>query len=126
MLMPDTSETGPIEGGTYNATITAAVAGISKSGAAKVVVDFEVDVNGKTRKRTSHLSVTGSGSFGFDSLLRACHFDEAADKFRSKDVPASDKQFDEAQLVGQALMLTIEPDIYNGQPTDKIVGYLKA
>lgn len=126
MLMPDTSDVGPIDGGTYKATVLSAIAGVSKTGGQKLVVDFGVDVGGKTRKRTSHMPVTGSGAFGFNALLRACHFDEAANKIQDKNIAPVDKAFDEAQLVGQNLMLVIEPDIYNGQPTDKITGYLRA
>lgn len=127
MLTPDTSEiSGPIEGGTYAAEITAAEPGVSKTGGSKVVLKFGVTVGEKTVPRQVHMPVTGAGAFGFDALLRACHFDEAANKFKDKSLSAAEKEFDEQQLVGQKLFVVIEPDTYNGQLTDKITGYLRA
>lgn len=124
LVQPDLSDVGPIEGGTYKASILAANAGVSKSGGSKIVVDFGVDVDGKQRKRQVHLPYTGAGAFGFASLLRACHMDELADAYMSKD--AVKPPFDTDSLVGQELMVVVEPDTYNGQVTDKINSYLRA
>lgn len=124
MIQPDLSEVGPIEGGTYKATIEKCEAGVSKSGSAKIVPQFAIDVNGKKKIRQVHMPVSGQGAFGFAALLRACHMDDLANAYTSKD--ADKPAFDTDSLVGQELMVVVEPDIYNGQPTDKITGYLRA
>src|SRR3990167_8154293 len=124
IIEPDLSEIGSIEAGTYKAEIEKAEVGVAKSsGKGKVVVQFGVDVGGKKKTRSVHLPYDGAGAFGFDSLLRACHFDEIANGLKSKDA-AQRPKFDTDQLVAQHLMVVIEADTYNGQITDKIVGYL--
>lgn len=125
LIQPDTSEIqGAIEPGTYSAKITEVTPGVSKSGGQKIVVKFEVDVNGKHQVRQAHIPTSGAGAFGFDSLLRACHFEDYANKIKVKG--GEKPGFDTDQLIGQALHLVIEADIYNGNVTDKIVSYLAA
>jgi hypothetical protein len=125
MIDPDLSDIGAIEAGTYNAEILSATPGIAKSsGAPKLQVDFGVDYNGVNKKRSVHLPLKGAGAFGFNSLLRATGFAAYADSLKAKDGVKTG--FDETSLIGQHLMVTIESDIYNGEVTDKITGYLPA
>lgn len=124
IITPDLSGVGPIEPGTYEAEIMAADPGTSKSGGSKLIVDFKVDVgNGQTKKRQSHLPIEGSGAFGFDQLLRACHLDEIADRLKDK---SADHSFDTDALIGQKLLLVIEEQMYNGNKTDQIQTFLRA
>lgn len=139
VLQPDTSQgqdyTSPIEPGTYPARIVSGEAGKSKAGNPKCVVKFEVSVSTDKgvvkRSRTSHLPVTGEGTFGFDSLLRAVKMDSLADAY--KDPSVSPKPpFDPSSLNGSELLVVIEPNLYKNEATgqeekrDQISGYLKA
>jgi len=144
ILKPDLTEMtdlSPIPAGTYKATITAADAKQSKGAEGKkpvwmVVPKFDVFVNGsdKPRTRTAYLPVEGAGTYGFDQLLRACHFDEVADQYKDPQSPKPD--FDTDQLIGQELQVVIEEEYYQpkdsaGNPTgeprkqDRIKSFLK-
>lgn len=135
VLQPDTSQaqdfTSPIEPGTYPARVVSGEAGISKSKNPKCVVKFEVNVNGTKRSRTSHLPVTGEGTFGFDQLLRACRMDSLADAYKDPSVQPK-PAFDPATLAGSELLVVIEPNLYKNEATgveekrDQITGYMKA
>lgn len=135
MLQPDTSQaqdfSTPIEPGTYPARIVAADAGKSKAGNPKLVVKFEVTVAGTKRTRSSHLPVTGEGTFGFDALLRATKMDSLADAYKDKAVSPK-PPFDPTSLVGSELLVVVEPNLYKNEATgveekrDQITGYLKA
>lgn len=128
IITPDTSnisEQTPIDAGTYPAKITAVDYKTSKSsGNPMIVPTFEVSVEGKARPRSAYLVITGEGAYGFDQLLRACGFEEMADKYKQKGGEKPD--FDTDELIGQELMVVIESDTYNGQLRDKIKSYLKA
>ena len=125
IIEPDLSGVGPIEAGTYKAKIDEVVDGISKAGAPKLVVQFSVEVGNEKKVRKVHMPYSGAGAFGFDSLLRACHFEDIANGLQKKNA-AERPKFDTDQLIGQELMVVIEASIYNGQPTDQINGYLRA
>lgn len=128
IINPDTSnisDQGAIDPGTYPAKITEVEYKTSKSsGNPMIVPKFAVTVDGKERPRSAFLVITGEGAYGFDQLLRACGFDEMADKYKAKDGDKPD--FDTDELIGQELMVVIESDTYNGQLRDKIKSYLKA
>lgn len=134
-LQPDTSQaqdfSTPIESGTYPARVVSADGGKSKAGNPKLVVKFEVNVGGQKRTRTSHLPVTGEGTFGFDALLRAAKMDSLADAYRDPAVQPK-PPFDPATLAGSEVMVVIEPNLYKNEATgteekrDQITGYLKA
>lgn len=129
IVNPDTSQIsdqGPIEPGTYPATIKEVEYKTSKSsGNPMIVPKFGVMVEGKERPRQAYLVITGEGAYGFDQLLRACGFDTLADQFHDPTVqPKPD--FDTDNLVGQEIQVVIESDVYNGQMRDKIKSYLKA
>lgn len=135
VLQPDTSQaqdyTTPIEAGTYPARVLSGEGGKSKAGNPKCVVKFEVRVGDQKRIRTSHLPVTGEGTFGFDALLRACRMDSLADAYRDPAVSPK-PPFDPASLNGSELLVVIEPNLYKNEATgqeekrDQITGYLKA
>ncbi len=126
VLKPDLTEMvdlSPIAPGTYKAKITEAPTKQSKGDSAKgkksvwmVVPKFEITVDGadKPRTRTAYLPVEGAGTYGFDQLLRACHFDDLADQYKDPSQPNPD--FDTDQLIGQELQVVIDSEIY--QPTD--------
>ncbi len=133
MLQPDTAEgvdlMAPIEPGTYQATITAAVPSTSKKGAPMLEVKVDVNVNGKTKKRTGYIVVSGPGAAGFDQLLRATHNDSLADIYKDGSVSADMKPgFDEQTLVGQSVMLVIDSQLDKNtqQQRDNIRSWLKA
>lgn len=129
VITPDTSnisDQGPIPAGTYKAKITQCEYKQAKeTGNPMIVPKFAVEVEGKERPRNAYLVITGEGAYGFDQLLRACGFDELADKYRDKDVQPK-PAFDTDDLVGQEVNVVIEPDTYNGQLRDKIKSFLKA
>jgi len=135
VLQPDTSQgqdfSTPIESGTYPARIISGEGGKSKAGNPKCVVKFEVRVGEQKRTRTSHLPVTGEGTFGFDALLRAVRMDGLADAYKDPNVSPK-PVFDPATLSGSELMVVIEPNLYKNEATgveekrDQITGYLKA
>ena len=91
-----------------------------------IEVDFEIKVGDSPRKRTGYLVITGKGAYGFDQLLRATGFAEAADKIQDPNLSAADKAFDSDQLLGQELNVVVDSDTYQGNLRDKIRSYLKA
>ena len=131
MLQPDTAEgvdlMAPIEPGTYPAVIVAATPTTSKKGGSMLEVKTEIEVGGKTKKRTGYVMVSGPGAASFDSLLRATHFDKLADEYKDPTVQPK-KDFDEQQLVGQKVMVVIDQQLNkdNGQMRDQIKTWLKA
>lgn len=128
IINPDTSnitEMGPIPAGTYPAEILQVDFQTSKSGNPMIVVKFGVEVDEKVRNRNSYLVITGEGAYGFDSLLRACGFENLADQYKDKNVqPKPD--FDTDMLVGQRVNVVIEPTTYNNELRDQIKSYLRA
>lgn len=114
IINPDTSEAvdfGPIPEGPYPAKITKVEAGVSEKGNAKIIVYLDVRQNATTTKeRKSHLVTSGMGAMQFDQLLRATGFSEQADAYRDPSVPNPD--FDTDWLVGQELIVSIEPNMY--------------
>lgn len=140
LITPDTSEmidTTPLPEGTYKAKVTAAEPKTSKKGNPMIVVKLEVTVPGqdKPRTRQAFLPISGEGAGGFDMILRACHFDDLAEKYKDPNVQPK-PAFDTDQLINQELDLVIVPDLYQqldaaGNPVgspelrDKIKGYQK-
>lgn len=122
IINPDLSQVNAaIEPGTYKAKIVEVTFKTSKAGNPMIVVGMDVDVNGKNRRRSSHLVITGETAFGFEQLLRATHFDDVANSLKT-----GGKEFDTDQLIGQELQVVVESDSYNGQLTDKIKSFLPA
>lgn len=122
IITPDLSEVNkPIDPGTYAAKIVDVEYKTSKAGNPMIVVGFDVDVNGKNKRRSAHLVITGESAFGFEQLLRATHFDDVANSLKSGGVP-----FDTDQLKGQELQVVVDSDTYNGQLTDRIKSFLPA
>lgn|SRR5512138_1500396 len=122
IIEPDLSQiqSNVIEPGTYRAKITSADPGISSSNNPKIVAKLDVDVNGKTYHRQSHLVTSGAGAFNFESLLRAVHMGDIADRLRAGEkVP-----FDTDSLIGQEVAVVVEASIYNNQPSDQIKSFL--
>ena len=125
MIEPDLSEVDkPLSPNTYKSKIVSVDYKTSKAGNPMIVVKFEIgpqhDLK-KTRTRQAYLVITGDGAFNFEQLLRACHFDDVANNLK-----AGIKQpFDTDELLEQELNLVVESDVYNGNPSDKIVAYLK-
>ena len=122
IIEPDLSQiqSNVIDPGSYPAKITSAEPGISSSNNPKVVVKFDVDVGGKTYHRQSHIVTSGAGAFNFESLLRAVHMGDIADRLRAGEkVP-----FDTDSLIGQQLIVVVEASIYNNMPSDQIKSYL--
>lgn len=142
LIQPDTSAavdlSTPIAPGTYPAKITEAKTQLSKEKKNLMVVPkFAIAVDDKTpRTRTSYLVIAGEGSYGFDQLLRACHFDDLADAYKDPSVtPKPD--FDTDTLIGQELMVVVDaeyqqPKDQQGNPVgepqirDRIKTFLKA
>lgn len=125
IITPDLSEVNkPLDPNTYPAVIEAPIdMATSKADNPMIVVPFRIDVgNGKTRKRTARLVITGAGAFGFAQLLRACKFGDVADALQRGEP----NPFDTDKLIGQRLNVVVEADVYQGNKTDKIVGYLPA
>jgi hypothetical protein len=123
VLEPDLSEVGPIAPGTYQARIASVEVTKSKKGNPMIVPDFAVNVNGKERSRSSYLVISGPGATGFLQLLRACHFDEAADAYLNPDT--ENPSFDSDAFVGQELNVVIEENLYEGEVRDQIRSFLK-
>jgi hypothetical protein len=124
-IQPDTSEAqemAPIQPGTYAARIAEVDVKTSKQGNPMIVPKFKVNVDGKERTRQAYLVITGEGAYGFDQLLRATGFANLADQYRDPRQP--NPEFDTDQLIGQELMVVVEPDVYQGQKRDKIQSYL--
>jgi hypothetical protein len=129
MLTPDTAEgtdlLAPIKPGTYPASITAATPKVSKKGSGMVEVKVTISVNGKEKKRTANVVVSGPGAAGFDQLLRATNFDKLADTYKDPTIqPKPD--FDEQTLVGQSVNVVVDHQMYNNETRDQIKGWLKA
>lgn len=129
IIQPDTSEAvnmGPIEPGTYRAKIVDVPYQLSKKNNPMIVPKFEISVGDeKPRVRQAFLVISGPGSFNFDQLLRACHFDELADQYKDPSVPNPD--FDTDTLVGQELQVVIDSRLDDGNNLrDDIKGFLKA
>lgn len=125
IISPDLSEVNkPLDAGTYPAEVEAPIdMATSKNDNPMIVVPFRVDIgNGKSRKRTARLVITGAGAFGFAQLLRACKFGDVADALQHGEKAP----FDTDKLVGQKVNLVVEADTWNGNLTDKITGYLPA
>ncbi len=127
IIQPDTSQAqdmGPMEPGTYQASVAEVGFQNSKSsGNPMIVPKIKVQYEGKERTRLTYLVIVGEGAFGFDQFLRACGFDAIADQYR--DPSQENPPFDTDQLVGQQLQVIIDSDLYQGQKRDKIVGFLK-
>jgi hypothetical protein len=120
LINPNTSEAldmSPIKG-TRHGKIVSAEPGVSKAGGAKVVVKWEVDVDGQKRPREQHLAISGKGSGGFDNLLRAVGFSELADKYKDPNQP--NPPFDTDLLTGLEANLVFAPNLYEGQERDQI------
>lgn len=128
-LQPDTAEAAdlmsPIPNGTYKAVIREAKVDTSKAGNEGLRLKVGVEVNGTERTRTSWVNVSGKGAIGFDQLLRACHMDDLADIYVSKD-RVTKPAFDEQTLVGQNVQVVIDQQLYEGQMRDQIKSWLKA
>lgn len=140
LLQPDLTEAidlTPISEGTYKGKIIEAKAELSREKKTPMcVTKFAISVDeGKPRTRKAYITVSGEGAGAFDQLLRACHFDDLADKYKDPNVQPK-PSFDTDQLVGQELNIIIVPDLYQktdgagnnvGSPElrDKIKGYLK-
>ena len=126
IIYPNTADMidmSPIEPGVYAGTILEADAKTSAKGNPMVVAKLEVQVNGKTKIRTSYLVVTGPGSGQFDQLLRACHMDDLADQFKNGE----SAPFDTDSLTGQSLMVRVEADTDDsGNIRDQIRGFMRA
>lgn len=126
IINPDTSEVKellPLEPGVYPAKVAATEFKTSKSGNPMLVVTFEVTArDGTARKRNAYLVITGEGAYGFDSLLRACGFDDYADRLKA----GSKEPFDTDNLVGIGLEVQVEQEAYNGRMMDSVRGYMKA
>lgn len=130
IIKPDTSAAvnmGNIEEGTYPAAITLVEFQTSKNNNPMIVPTFDVTVGDSVRKRKAYLVINGEGAYGFESLLRACNFDELADAYGDKSIAAADKpDFNTDDLVGQTLNVVIAHQLYNGEMRDYIKTYLKA
>ena len=113
----DMEDMGPTIPGTYLGVIKACEAQTSKKGNSMIVPKIEIqakDEKGRpaTKTRTAYLVTEGRGTASFDALLRACHMDSLADKYRNGErVP-----FDTDSLVGQELQVVVENETY--QPID--------
>lgn len=129
LIKPDLSDAdsfGPIEPGTYPAKIESVEAKSSGKGNPMIVPKFAIEVDGKTRKRNAYLVIVGEGAYGFSQLLRACHFDDIANKYADKSIALADKpEFNTDDLQGQELMVVIDHQIYNGEKRDTIKNYLR-
>lgn len=127
IITPDTSaqlDMSALDAGTYPGVIRSVVFETSKKGNPMLVVTVGVSHNGKERPRKAWLVINGEGAYGFDQLLRACHFDEVADKY--KDATAEKPPFDTDDLLGQEVNVVIDTEMYNGAATDKIKTFLRA
>lgn len=130
IIKPDTSNAVSmenIEEGTYPAQIESVEFKTSGKGNPMIVPSFNITVGGNVRKRKAYLVINGEGAYGFEQLLRACHFDELADAYGDKSIAAADKpDFNTDDLVGQTLNVIIGHQLYNGEMRDYVKSYLKA
>lgn len=131
LINPDLTEAielGPIAPGTYPAKIVGCEFKTSAKGKPMVVPELEITVEGKARKRKAYLVISGPGAYGFEQILRACHFDAYADTLKDPTAPKSG--FDTDQLVNQQLQVVIESEVRNdeghvGELSDRIKTFLK-
>lgn len=125
VIFPDTStmiDMGPIADGVYPAKILEVLVETSKKGNQMIVPKFDVNIGeGKTKHRKSYIVIAGEGSYNFDQLLRACHFDDLADSIKAGQKPP----FDSDSLVGQECQVIIKTELVDNQTRDNISGYLK-
>ena len=130
LIKPDLSDAdsfGPIEPGTYPAKIEKVDYKTSGKGNPMIVPTFQINVNGKTRKRNAYLVIQGEGAYGFSQLLRACHFDKMAEAYADKSIPLDQKpEFNTDDLHGQELNVVVDHQLYNGEMRDTIKNYLRA
>lgn len=130
MLQPDTSEQldmSPVPAGVYPAAITKTEVGTAKaSGAPKLVAHLSLTVPGRTGNvpRQAHLVISGQGSGGFDSLLRASGFEAEADAYKNPAISPK-PAFDSDSLIGKTVNVIVEEQIYNNEKRDQIKGFLK-
>lgn len=129
ILNPDLTEVGPIEPGTYQATILSVGVQPSKKGDTMIVPEFGVQVGDQQRKRKCFLLISGAGAIGFGQLLRACHLDQLADAYADKN-NTSKPPFDTDQLIGQTLQVVIDTEIrqdagHVGETSDRIKTFLR-
>ena len=110
-----------IKPGTYPAKINSIEVATSAKGNAMIKVQQDVTVEGKARPRFSNLVTEGPGSGGFDSLLRAAGFIEAADVYKAGDTSTP---FDTDRLIGAEVLAVIVPNEYQGEMRDQISKYL--
>lgn len=123
-ILPDLSEvqSNVIEKGSYEATIKTVTPGTSKTGNAKVDVEFEIMVGGNAVPRTASVPTGGKGAFRFAQLLRATNFGPVADKLsKGERTP-----FNTDDLEGQRLTVVIDHEMWNDEPRDKIEKFVKA
>lgn len=131
LIQPDLSEAmdlGPIPAGTYPAKIVGCEFKTSSKGKPMVVPEMEITVDGKNRKRKAYLVISGPGAYGFEQLLRACHFEAYADTL--KDPTAPKAGFDTDQFINQQLQVVVEEEIrsdegHQGEVSDRIKTFLK-
>ncbi len=122
----DMEDLTPTEPGTYPAKIVSCEATKSKAGNAMIVPKIEVsakDEKGKpvTKTRLAYLVTEGKGTSGFDALLRACHMDEIADRYRNGErVP-----FDTDSLIGQEILVVMDQEMYDDDMRDRLKNFLK-
>jgi len=124
IINPDTTgvkEIQPIEPGVHPGKIVACDFKTSKSGNPMIVPTVEIVADGVTRKRNAYLVITGDGAYGFDSLLRACGFDEVADRLRG----GSKESFDTDVLIGIEVNVQVGQEAYQGRMVDRVEGFLK-
>lgn len=128
VVQPDTSQAedlSPIEPNTYPARIVECAFEKSKEKNTPMIVPkFKVKVGEKERTRQSYLVIAGPGAWNFDQLLRACHMDELANKYRDPAVSPK-PPFDTDSLINQELLVVVEEELYKGQKRDRINGYLR-
>lgn len=124
IITPDTTavkEIQPIEPGVHPGKIVSCDFKTSAKGNPMIVPTVEVMADGVARKRNAYLVITGDGAYGFDSLLRACGFEDLADRLRA----GSKEPFDTDELIGIEVNVQIGQEAYQGRMVDRIEGFLK-
>jgi hypothetical protein len=128
ILNPDLSDVDAlIADGSYPAKIVAPVEvkPSKKTGNPVIWAPVEITVDGKTRKRTAFLTISGAGAFGFAQLLRAVNMDALADAYQKNDGTPK-PPFDTDTLVGQEFIAQITQKLDDqGTMRDNISGYMK-
>ena len=121
IIKPDLKDVNkPIDPGTYPAEILSVEFKTSGAGNPMIVPKFAIQVGERTYYRNAYLVIVGSAAFGFESLLRACHFHDAANAMKSDNVP----DFDTDQLVGQKCSVVVDSDVYQGAIIDRVKSFL--